>query len=232
VTSPGKTILVVGAGRGIGAAVARALAERGHQVVAASRSVVDGATETLGDGRIESHALDVTDEPAVRRLFDRLRDRHGQLHAVLLSAGIGSFKPVVDTTLDEWNRTLATNLTGAFLVAKHAVPFLRASGGRIVHVGSVAGIRSIPGNGSYAVAKAGLRALSAMLNEDHPDGAMGSTYVALGATFTEIWRDRVGFRAEDMLPLAWVAEELARLLLVPARVRYEEVTLLPPKGVL
>lgn len=221
-----KIVLVTGGTRGIGAAVARALVAQGHHVTVTSRS---GGAPPEG---AHHHALDVCDPDSVRALLENLETRYGRLDAVLNNAGVGLFKPLAQHSLDDWRRVLDTNLTGAFLVTQSALPLLRASGGRIVHIGSIAGVRTLADNGAYGVSKHGLRALSGILNEEYRDGSVASTYVTLGATYTEVWHGREGFDRNDMLPLQYVGEELARLLLVPANIRYEEVTLLPPKGVL
>src|SRR3954463_9268118 len=112
------TVLVTGAGRGIGRATALVLAEAGYPLALLSRSA-DALEET--HGLCERHAptvsgrIDVRDERQVRTVHDLLRDAP-PLHAVVNNAGVGDWAGIEDTTLEQWDDQLATNLRGAFLV--------------------------------------------------------------------------------------------------------------------
>jgi len=158
---------VSGAGGGIGTATARALAAEGALVVcadldlgAAERSAL--AVEADGGSAIAT-ACDVTDPDAARAAVATAREGFGRLDLLVNVAGVGSLRPTVDVTLDEWNGTLAVNLTGTFLMCQAAIPALVASGGAIVNVASVAGVRAVPYSAAYCASKGGVVLLTKSL---------------------------------------------------------------------
>lgn len=162
-TLTGKVAFVTGGGSGIGAGACRAFAAAGAAV-----AVVDFRAETAramareiveGGGRALARATDVTDEDAVARAVADTVAAFGGLHVVFANAGINGMQtPIEEMTLDEWNATLGTNLTGTFLTTKHAIPHLRAAGGgSIIVTASVNGTHlfSAPGYSAYSTSKAG-----------------------------------------------------------------------------
>jgi len=158
---------VSGAGGGIGTATARALAAEGALVVcadldlgAAERSAL--AVEADGGSAIAT-ACDVTDPDAARAAVATAREGFGRLDLLVNVAGVGSLRPTVDVTLEEWNGTLAVNLTGTFLMCQAAIPALVASGGAIVNVASVAGVRAVPYSAAYCASKGGVVLLTKSL---------------------------------------------------------------------
>lgn len=225
-----QVILVTGGTRGIGRAIAAEAASAGACVVVTSRRPAGKPTPGPGVTCIE---LDVTSEDSVRDAFAGVLKRHGRLDGLVNNAGVGVFKPIGELTLAEWERIVATDLTGAFLCCREAFRAMEpAGGGRIVNIGSVADYVPLPGNAAYGSAKAGLRALSAILNEEGKAKGIRVTHVSLGAVHTDIWEERPGFSAADMLPLEEVGRQIAQLLRLPLAVRIDEIKLLPPKGVL
>jgi NAD(P)-dependent dehydrogenase (short-subunit alcohol dehydrogenase family) len=162
----GQTALVTGGGSGIGLGCARELVADGATVVLAARNEerLRAAAEELrgvagGGAQVVTTTCDVTNEDSVAAACD-VAAKAGQFTMVVANAGYGTGGPIHLTSLDEWNGVLATNLTGAFLTIKHAVPHLAASGG-----GSIVGISSIAGPVThrfmtpYDVSKAGLEML-------------------------------------------------------------------------
>lgn len=158
-----QTLIVVGAGSGIGAGVARLLAPRGWQVACLDR---DGraaesvaASITAAGGRAMGVAADVTDAASVESAFDAVESQFGQLHAVINTAGIqGELgKRSHEVPLDDLDRVYAVNLRGALAVSQAAVTRMLPHGyGRIVHVASIAGKEGNPGMIAYSTTKAGL----------------------------------------------------------------------------
>jgi 3-oxoacyl-[acyl-carrier protein] reductase len=159
--------LVTGASRGIGAAIARAIARDGWAVGVNYRSDEDGAQRVVRDiesdgGRAVALRADVTDPGAADTLFERLQARFDCPVLVLVNnAGI-SADDLTPTLRDEdWQSVIDTNLTAAFRLTRRALkPMMRARSGRIVNVASVVGLRANPGQSNYAAAKAGLIALT------------------------------------------------------------------------
>lgn len=141
----GKRIFVTGAAAGIGEATVKLFRKEGAQVVG-----VDVA-EAEGVGY-----CDVSNPESVTAAMDAAIAELGGLDVLANVAGVNWFSKIDDITLDLWNRHLAVNLTGPMLVTQAALPYLRASTGNIVTVGSISGLQGQPYNSSYCASKAGL----------------------------------------------------------------------------
>jgi 3-oxoacyl-[acyl-carrier protein] reductase len=159
--------LVTGASRGIGAAVARALARDGWRVGVNYRSDRSGAEAVVSDierggGEAVALAADVADPDAPDELFGALESRFDSPVLVLVNnAGISRDDLTPSLEDEEWNAVLETNLTAAFRLTRRALrAMLRARSGRIVNVSSAVALRANPGQANYAAAKAGLIALT------------------------------------------------------------------------
>jgi NAD(P)-dependent dehydrogenase (short-subunit alcohol dehydrogenase family) len=163
----GRVAVVTGAGGGIGRATAERFATEGASVVCAD---IDGTSAERTAGAIEANggsawgtACDVTDPASGSGVIAAARERYGAVHILANVAGVGCFKPTPTLTLDEWNRTLAVNLTGTFLMCQHALDELLASRGTIVNMASVAGLRATPYNAAYCASKGGVVMLTKSL---------------------------------------------------------------------
>jgi NAD(P)-dependent dehydrogenase (short-subunit alcohol dehydrogenase family) len=169
VTLVGRVAVVTGGGRGIGRAIALRLAREGAAVAIAGTRA-DALDETAraieaAGGRARAVPADVADEPAVARLMEATVGAFGRLDILVNNAGIaGATAAVADARLEDWERVLAINLTGAFLCAKHAIPHLIAQGaGRIVNITSVAGLIGYAMRSPYAASKWGMIGLTRSL---------------------------------------------------------------------
>ncbi len=159
----GKAALVVGGASGIGRAVAHRLAEEEARLAIAD---LDHRAADRLAAELDGFAfrMDVTDEGQVAGTLGRCRDTLGGLHVIFSSAGLLASGEIVSTDLATWNSCLEVNLTGAFLVAKHAVPILRdAGGGAILFTSSTAGLVGSAGQGAYCAAKFGIVGLTKAL---------------------------------------------------------------------
>jgi 3-oxoacyl-[acyl-carrier protein] reductase len=159
--------LVTGASRGIGAAVARALARDGWRVGVNYRSDRSGAEAVVSDierdgGQAVVLEADVADRGAPDELFGALEEHFdAPVLALINNAGISRDDLTPSLGDEEWDEVLQTNLTAAFRLTRRALrPMIRARSGRIVNVSSIAGLRANPGQANYAAAKAGLIALT------------------------------------------------------------------------
>ncbi|MDF5755370.1 SDR family NAD(P)-dependent oxidoreductase [Spongiactinospora sp. TRM90649] len=163
----GKRTLVTGGTRGIGRAVALALAGAGADVVACYRQESDAVEALRHDLRLtgRDHHLvkaDVSDPAQVAHLVGECRARLGGLDVVVCNAGTISHVPFAELSVDEWRRILDTNLTGAFSVVSESLPLL-PEGASVVLVGSKVATVGLPMRAHYTAAKAGLIGLSRTL---------------------------------------------------------------------
>jgi 3-oxoacyl-[acyl-carrier protein] reductase len=159
--------LVTGGSRGIGAAIARALASDGWAVGVNYRSDREAAERVVAEierdgGRAVALAADVTDTGAPDHLFEALESEYGTpVLALVNNAGIARDDLTPSLGDEEWNQVIETNLNAAFRLTRRALrPMLRARAGRIVNVSSVVALRANPGQSNYAAAKAGLIAMT------------------------------------------------------------------------
>jgi 3-oxoacyl-[acyl-carrier protein] reductase len=161
----GRIALVTGASRGIGAAIARRLGAEGATVLAAARSS-EGLERVVseivaGPGRAEAVPLDLADLASLEAAVKESLASHGQIDVLVNNAGITEDNLVLRMSRESWDRVLATNLTGAFLLTQAVVKsMVRRRYGRIVNVTSVVGLMGNAGQANYAAAKAGLVGLT------------------------------------------------------------------------
>jgi NAD(P)-dependent dehydrogenase (short-subunit alcohol dehydrogenase family) len=154
-----RGVIVTGAARGIGRAVARHLAQQGWRVALADSDAEAVAAAAAEAGGV-AIACDVGSETDVERLVAVARARLGRIDAIVSNAGLGSFGPLAKTTLESWNRVLATNLTATFLLAKAAAADLERVRGAIVTIASTRAHMSEPDTLAYSASKGGLVALT------------------------------------------------------------------------
>ena len=164
----GNVALVTGASRGIGRAVARALAEAGADVAVAARS--DGDLKLVADEIAELGRralpvrLDVTDSGSVEVAVSTVVEQLGGLDVLVNNAGIVHSRPVLETSDDDWDRVLATNLRGVFLCSRAAGRVLTEQrSGKVINMASHFGIMATPAHGAYCASKAAILQLTRVL---------------------------------------------------------------------
>jgi NAD(P)-dependent dehydrogenase (short-subunit alcohol dehydrogenase family) len=162
----GRRVVVTGAGGGLGRAIARAAAREGAAVGLVGRSARP-LEETADEARAEGVAAvvapaDVSDATAVERAFTELAETLGGIDGLVTAAAVDcAWAPTGEMQLSEWDRTIATNLSGAFYCCRVALPYLVAAGaGAIVNITSVAGERAWPEDVAYNASKAGVEMLT------------------------------------------------------------------------
>jgi NAD(P)-dependent dehydrogenase (short-subunit alcohol dehydrogenase family) len=179
----GRLALVTGASRGIGAAIARALAGAGARVARVARHLADS-----DEGPWLDLPCDLTDAAQVERLAEHLLRSGGVPAVVVNNAGGFLLRPLEQTTAAEFEAQLALNLRGSFLLARAFLPPMRdAGGGAFISIGSVADHTGFPENAAYAASKYGLRGLHETLATEYRGTGVRLTLVSPGATDTTIW---------------------------------------------
>ncbi len=168
----GKVAVITGAGRGIGKAIALAYADAGAAISCAARTAAEiQDTEKAiiqSGGRALAVPADVTRVDSVNSLFKTTADFFGSIDILVINAGaIYDRRTVEESSIDDWKRTLEVNLTGAYLCARAAVPYLKQrGGGKIITIGSGLGHRGNAGRSAYACSKAGLWMLTRVLAQE------------------------------------------------------------------
>lgn len=185
----GRVVIVTGASRGIGAAVARLTSDLGAHVVGVARSE-DAVRGVLADLSTESRVVvgDVAD-PAVAEQAVHDAGELGSLWGLVNNAGIGSgYKPAIDTSLSEWDEVMRVNLMGAVSFSRAVGSALVAAGdgGRIVNVSSIAGLTGLPSIAPYNATKAALNALTRTMAVELGPAAVCCNSVAPGTIATEM----------------------------------------------
>ncbi|MDQ1375132.1 MAG: 3-oxoacyl-[acyl-carrier protein] reductase [Actinomycetota bacterium] len=177
--------LVTGASKGIGRACAVALAAAGHAVAVGYSSDEDGGAKTAAEvGGLAVH-VDVADAASVDAAFDTVEEALGKVTILVNNAGVTADGLLMRMTDEQWSGVLRTNLDGAFHCTRRALPaMVRAREGRIVNVGSVAGILGSAGQANYAAAKAGLAGLTRAVAREVASRCVTCNLVAPGPIAT------------------------------------------------
>jgi len=163
----GMSVLITGAGRGVGRSHVQAFAAAGADVVAADLRIEGGLEETAAgaDGNVAALACDVSDATAVEQLVSATVDAYGKIDVLINNAGIIELYPVADMDEAVWDRVIDVNLKGTFLCCKAAARRMieAGNGGRIINTGSGASFRGVPLLAHYVAAKHGVAGLSKTL---------------------------------------------------------------------
>jgi len=224
----GKAVIVTGSSSGIGAAVARRLSGLGAGIVVNSASSAEAGRRVaaeLGDAVYVQG--DISDPATAAALVSVASQRWGRLDGLVNNAGVTVDVPLPDiaaVTAAHWDKVLRINVVGTFLVSQAALPLLRQAGdGWIINITSLAGIRQTGSSLPYAVSKAALNHLTAIMAK-HAEGGVRINAVAPGLVatpWTEQWHERKA-GVEQIAPLHRVAtpEDIAEACVAIATTRY------------
>lgn len=230
----GKTAVITGASRGIGLAIAKALASEGCDVLLSARNearLKSAAAQVKGNVRAVAQACDVRDPKSVEKLFAAVKREFGSLDILINNAGIAQpLLSVEKLPVEIWNDVIATNLTGLFLCTRAALPLMDA-GSTIVNNLSIAAHTTFPDFSAYDASKHGALGFTNTLREELRERQIRVIALVPGATDTDIW--------EQFMPQAdrntmMSAEGVARMLLdaltLPAGTVVEELRMMPVSG--
>ena len=212
----GKTAIITGSGRGIGRAIALAMAEQGANIVVndvnmESAGEVVAEIEAMGRQAIAVKA-DVTSEEQVKAMIETCINRFGKLDILVNNAGIIQTAPVTEIDGKDWDRVMEVNLKGVFLCCKAALAPMKAQhGGKIINIASVAGKRGggLLGNSCYSASKGGVIAFTKSLARESGPFGINVNAITPAFTDTEMTRSIAPDKKEfiiKMLPLGRVGQ--------------------------
>lgn len=233
----GQVALITGANRGIGLAIARALAAEGCELAIAGR---DRATLQTAGRELENYgirvlagACDVQDADSVAALVSSVRKQFRRLDILINNAGVAHANlPVSKLPIDDWLKVIGTNLTGMFLVSRAALPLMRP-GATIVNNLSIAATRVFPGSSAYNASKHGALGFTNTLREELRPKKIRVIALMPGATDTDIWKSLwPKAPRQKMMKTQTVAAALISALVLPENSTVEELTLMPTAGAL
>src|SRR5580658_9714260 len=190
----GRVALVTGAGSGIGRAVSVALQAAGYSVVLAGRRTEEldrtGASAAKEGGKVLTVPTDVAKQESVKALFARVGDVFGRLDVLFNNAGTGGrAMPMEDLTLEQWNKVVSVNLTGAFLCAQEAIKLMKAQqprGGRIINNGSLSAHAPRPNSAPYTATKHAITGLTKCISLDGRKYDIACGQIDIGNAATEM----------------------------------------------
>jgi len=229
-----KIIWITGSGRGIGRETALNLARRGQRVVISSRtqSDLDAVIHEAGPtgAKLMAQVCDVTDTEGVARLVRKVEKSWGPIDVLVNNAGVAVFKKLVNTSLEEWEKMMATNAGSAFLCTAAVLPGMIArQRGQIINVISVAGRQPFYNSGAYCASKYAMKGFNDVLRLETRKHGIQVTAFMPGATDTSIWGSSNADR-QKMMKAAEVAQTLADLCCTPPSLMVEEVVMRPIGG--
>jgi 3-oxoacyl-[acyl-carrier protein] reductase len=228
----GQVAAVTGAGRGIGAAIAQALAKLGASVVLCGRtqSSLEATANSIAEagGKSEVLPCDVTNLQSVEAAAKRVEARFGRLDILVNNAGIGGFGgPVQQLPPDQWDQILNTNLRGVYYAVRGFAPLMiRARSGHIINISSLAGKNALPNGAAYAASKWGLNGLTYSLAEELRGHNIRVAVVCPGSTNTEL-SPHEGKDPAKMLQPEDVAHAVAMLVTQSPQSFVSEILLRP-----
>lgn len=231
-----KRAVVTGASKGIGLEIARALLSEGADVVICSRDskAVENAVTDLSKSakarRVTGRATDVSNSDDVKQLFEFVDKELGGLDILVNNAGIGVFRAAAELTIEEWNRVIGTNLSGAFYCSREALErFHSARGGWIINISSLAGKNPFPGGSAYNASKFGLNGFSEAVMLDHRNDNVRVSYIMPGSVDTEFAGHDAKQKSDWKIAPEDIAEIVLDILRKPGRTLISRVEVRPSR---
>ena len=157
-----KNVIVTGGAQGIGKTTVLHLLEQGYAVTVfeVDEEAISDFKQEFTEEIVHIFKVDVSDEKSVEKAVKQSAKFNGNIFGLINNAAISANKPIGKLTLEEWNRVIGTNLSGAFLCSKYAAPFLKKEKGRIINIASTRAFQSEPNTEAYSASKGGILALT------------------------------------------------------------------------
>jgi 3-oxoacyl-[acyl-carrier protein] reductase len=222
----GKTAVITGASRGIGAAVARMLHARGVNLGLASRSGDD-----LGLAGAVAQSCDVRDLDALARLCTATGEAYGGIDIVVANAGVGAYGPFLDLSREHLDEMIDVNLKGTLYAIRAALPHMLGREGDVITLASEAGRRGLPNEAVYCASKFGQVGFTRALDHELREHGIRCTNICPGGVATDFALDEGRGRTTDVLPGMMTADDVAEVVVFalerPRHLRILETALRP-----
>ena len=222
----GKTAVITGASRGIGAALARLLHQRGVRLGLASRSGDD-----LGLDSVVAQPCDVRDQTALTNLCDATAERFGGIDILVANAGVGAYGAFLDLSLEHLDEMIDVNLKGTLYAVRAALPHMLGREGDVITLASEAGRRGLPHEAVYCASKFGQVGFTRALDHELREHGIRCTNVCPGGVATDFALDDGRGRSAEVLPGMMTAGDVAEVVVFalerPRHFRMLELALRP-----
>lgn len=187
----GKTCVITGASRGIGRAIAISLSDReditNFILISRSEAGLQETASFMHPGKnVQAYALDLTDYTAVQDLIQSVGERYGTIDMLINVAGYANPKSLLETSIDDWEKTYSINVHSIFNITKESVKWMKKTGGQILNVASTAGSSARPGWLAYASSKAAIISMSQTLSEELSEYGILVYCISPGRCATEL----------------------------------------------
>src|ERR1700757_4731850 len=230
----GQVAVVTGAGRGIGAAIARKLGTMGAAVLVSGRTPapLDQTVRTMVEAghRAEAVTCDVTAQQSVKALAEHVEKKFGRVDILVNNAGIGGFStPLHQLPVEDWDHILNTNLRGVFYMIHALAPLMiKGKSGHIINISSLAGKNALPNGAAYAASKWGLNGLTYSVAEELRAHNIRVSMVCPGSTHTE-FSPHEGKNPDSMLAPEDIAHAVAMLVSSRKQAFVSEINIRPTR---
>lgn len=229
-------VVITGATRGIGRAIAETLAEEGYDLALCARTarhLEDFRAELLQDhpdAEIFIQDLDLTDRAALSLFAANVLSAFDRIDVLINNAGVYVPGKILDETPENYDLVLSTNLHSAYFLTKALLPtMIQAQSGHIINMCSVASIQAYPNGGSYAIAKHALHGFGKTLREEVRRDGIRVTNILPGATWTDSWAG-VGLPEDRLMHVRNIAEVVSAAIRLDSNAVLEDVVIRPIQG--
>ncbi len=233
-----KVVWVTGAGRGIGKAIAEAYGKEKTAVALSARTAEElrSLSESINatGGKASPFPCDVSSEKEVKNTYHKIQKTLGSIDILINNAGVAKFRPLLETTTEDWDWMMDINLKGAFLCVKIVLPaMIKKRSGHIFSIVSVAGIQPLPFSAAYGASKYGLMGLTAITREEVRKHNIKVTAIIPGAVDTPIWKGIEGdFDHSKMVPPEDIAQAVITASKQTPNTVFEDIIIRPIAGTL